>query len=73
MLTFLFVVLLFVVFGKILKFAIKAAWGISKIIVSVVFLPVILIGMALTGFIYLALGCLVVIGIISLIGGLIAR
>lgn len=70
--TIIFIILLFVVFGKILKFAIKAAWGISKIIVSVVFLPVILIAMALTGFISVALVCLVVIGIISLIGGLIA-
>ena len=69
--TLLFIVLLFVVFGKILMFAIKAAWGISKIIVSVVLLPVILIAMALTGLLSVALVLLIGIGLISFIGGLI--
>ena len=71
MLTLLFIILLFVVFGKILIFAIKAAWGISKIIVSVVLLPVILIAMALTGLLSVALVILIGIGLISFIGGLI--
>ena len=69
--TLLFIILLFVVFGKILMFAIKAAWGISKIIVSVVLLPVILIAMALTGLLSVALVLLIGIGLISFIGGLI--
>lgn len=71
MLTFLFVILLFVVFGKILMLALKAAWGISKIIVSVVLLPVILIAMALTGLLSVALVLLIGIGLVSFIGGLI--
>ena len=71
MLPVLFIILLFIVFGKILMFAIKAAWGLSKIIVSVVFLPVILIAMALTGLLSVALVLLIVIGLISFIGGLI--
>ena len=70
MLTFLFVILLFVVFGKILMLALKTAWGISKIIVTVVLLPVILIAMALTGLLSVALVLLIGIGLISFIGGL---
>lgn len=73
MLTVLFIVLLLLVFGKILVFAIKAAWGISKIIVSVVLLPVILIAMAFTGLLSVAFVILIMIGLISLIGGLIIR
>ena len=71
MLTFLFGILLFVVFGKILMLALKAAWGISKIIVTVVLLPVILIAMALTGLLSVALVLLIGIGLVSFIGGLI--
>ena len=71
MLNILFVILLFVVFGKILMLALKAAWGISKIIVTVVLIPVILIAMALTGLLSVALVFLIVIGLVSFIGGLI--
>ena len=57
MLTFLFFVLLFGIFGKLIWLAVKAAWGISKIVFSIVFLPVVVLVL------------LVVIGIISLIKG----
>ena len=42
MLTFIFTIFMFLIFGKILVFAVKAAWGISKIIASVVLLPLFL-------------------------------
>ena len=45
MLTLLFVVLLLTIFGKLLIFAIKAAWGITKILLNIVLLPLIIIGM----------------------------
>ena len=67
MLTILFWVLMFMTFGKILKFAIKAAWGITKILVSLVFLPITLIFLVLQGLLILALPILLVVGIISLI------
>ena len=67
MLTFLFFILMLAVFGKILGFAIKATWGISKIIFSVVLLPLFLVGLVLKGLLTLALPILVVIGIVSLI------
>lgn len=68
MLTAVCMILIFLVFGKILWFAIKAAWGISKIIVSVVLLPLFLIGLVLKGVFFLAVPALLIVGIISLFG-----
>lgn len=67
MLTIIFWVLMLMTFGKILKFAIKAAWGITKILVSLVFLPIALISLVLQGLLILALPILLVVGVISLI------
>ena len=69
MLTFLFFVLLFGIFGKLIWLAVKAAWGISKIVFSIVFLPVVVLVLFFSGLDYVALGLLVVIGIGSLIKG----
>lgn len=63
----IFIILMFVVFGKILKFAIKATWSIAKIVVSLVFLPLILVGLVLSGLIVLALPILLVMGIIAFV------
>lgn len=67
MLTGLFVLLMFAVFGKLIILAVKAAWGISKILVTLVFLPIILVVMVIIGLIKIAIPVLVVIGIISII------
>ena len=67
MLTFIFTILMLVVFGKLLICAIKAAWGITKILLYIVFLPLILIGLAVAGLIYVAIPVLIVVGIISLV------
>ena len=67
MLTFIFTILMLVVFGKLLIFEIKAAWGITKILLYIVFLPLILIGLAVAGLIYVAIPVLIVVGIISLV------
>ena len=61
----IFVIFMLVVFGKILKFAVKATWSIVKIVVSLVLLPLILVGLALSGLIVLALPVLIVVGIIA--------
>ena len=66
MLTLLFFVLLLSIFGKILGFAIRATWGISKIVFSVVLLPLFLIGLVWKGLMSVALPVLIVIGIVSL-------
>lgn len=67
MLTLLFTVLLFLVFGKILIFAVKAAWGISKIVCTVVLLPLVLIGLVFVGLIKLAVPVLLILGVASLL------
>ena len=59
MLTFLFIVLMLGVFGKLLVFAIKATWSITKIIV--------IIGLFVSGLAYAALIVLAIVGIVSLI------
>ena len=66
MLTILFTICMFWIFGKILVFGIKATWGISKILFTVVLLPFVLIGMVLGGLLFLALPILLVIGIVFL-------
>ena len=42
MFTLLFVFCMFGVFGKLFCFGLKAAWGISKFVLNIVFLPLIL-------------------------------
>ena len=64
--TIVFVILLIAVFGKLLGFALKAAWGILRFVFGLVFLPLILIGLVLCGLIYFALPALVIIGIVVL-------
>ena len=67
MFTVLFTILTFIVFGKLLIFAIKASWGLASILVTVLFLPFVLIGLVVAGFVYLAVPLLVVAGVISLL------
>ena len=56
------------VFGKIFVFAVKAAWGISKIIVSVILLPLFLVGLVIKGLLAIAFPVLVIIGLLSIFG-----
>ena len=68
MLTMLFVILMFAVFGKLLVWAIRATWGITKVLFTFIFLPVILIGMAMYGLVYVGIIVLIIAGLVSLIG-----
>ena len=63
----LFTILMLVVFGKMIGLAFRAAWGVTKIVFGLIFLPVILIGLVIAGFMYLALPILAVAGIVMLI------
>lgn len=58
---------MFMIFGKLLIFAIKASWGIARILVTVLLLPIILIVLVMAGFIYLAVPFLLIAGVISLV------
>lgn len=62
----LFVIAILWVIGKLLFIGIKAAWSISKILVTIVLLPLGLVIMVLTGLMYIALPILLLIGIASL-------
>ena len=55
MLTLLFIICMFGVFGKLFFFGLKAAWGISKFVLTIVFLPLILLVMVAGGLISIAL------------------
>ena len=65
MLSLLFMICMIWIFGKLVFFGIKAAWGITKFLVTVVLLPLILIGMVAGGLIYIAFPILIVIGIVA--------
>lgn len=67
MLELLFGICLLGVFGKLFLFGMKAAWGISNILFTIILLPVILIGMVIGGLIYIAFPILIIVGIISLV------
>ena len=66
MFTALFAFLMIVVFGKLFLWGIKASWGITKLVCSVVVLPLILIGLVIGGLLVVALPILLVVGAVSL-------
>jgi len=66
MLEFLFLILMIIVFGKLFVFGVKATWGITKFLVTVLFLPLILTALFLGGLVSLALPILVVVGVFSM-------
>lgn len=66
MLTLLFMFLMFLIFGKLIGFAVKAAWGISKIVCTIVLLPLFLVGLVFAGLIGIAFPILLIVGIVSL-------
>lgn len=73
MLSLLFAICMFGVFGKLFFFGLRAAWGISKFVLTIVFLPLILVGLVVGGLITLAFPILIVVGIIALISSVTSR
>lgn len=67
MLTLLFTICMIWFIGKFFIFGLKASWGILKFLCTVVFFPVILIGMVVGGLVYIAFPLLLIGGIIGLI------
>ena len=62
---FLFMILMIFVFGKLFFFGLKAAWGLSKFVLTIILLPITLMMMVSAGLIYFAFIILIIIGIIS--------
>ncbi len=67
MLTLLFIICMFAVFGKIALLALRGAWGLTKIFFTLLFLPLILIGLVVKGLFIIALPALIIFGIVSLL------
>lgn len=62
---FLFMILMFYIFGKLFFFGLKAAWGLSKFVLTIILLPITLRMMVSAGLIYFAFVLLIVVGIMS--------
>lgn len=69
MLSLTLVILMLCVLGKLLKLSVKAAWGITKVLLTLVFLPIVLVAIVIGGLIYIAVPILVIIGIATFITG----
>lgn len=67
MLTLIFAILLLSVVGKLFIWSVKAAWGLTKVLFVIIFFPGIVIGLFAAGLATLAIGLLLVAGIITLI------
>lgn len=65
MLYFLFMILMFYIFGKLFFFGLKAAWGLSKFVLTIILLPISLMIMVSCGLLYFAFVLLIVVGIMS--------
>jgi len=67
MLTLLFMICLFSVFGRLFMLSIRGAWGLTKVLFTLVFFPVILIGMAFANLAAFAIPILLLAGAVSLL------
>ena len=62
---FLFMILMFYIFGKLFFFGLKAAWGLSKFVLTIILLPITLMVMVSCGLLYFAFVLLIVVVNIS--------
>ncbi len=65
MLTLLLVIFALAFAGRLVIFALKAAWGISKLVFTIVLFPVILVGAIILGLVKIALPLLIIGLVIS--------
>lgn len=65
MLELLFIIGMIWIFGKMIGFAFKATWGLTKVIFFIVFLPLILSGLVIGGLVYIVLPLLLIVGAFS--------
>ena len=68
MLNFIFTIMMAVVFGRLLAFSVRFAWGIGRVLVTLLFMPLLLIGLAVRGLMYIAIPVLILVGISGLLG-----
>ncbi len=67
MLTLLFMIFLIVFVWKSIVLAVKMTWGLTKVMVTIIFFPLILLGLVFAGMFYIAFPALVILWLISLV------
>ena len=67
MLTLFFAIMMIGVFGRLAGFAFRMSWGLLKVLLTLIFLPGIIIAGFISGLLYLAFPLLAVVGLFSLI------
>lgn len=67
MLAVIFFILMAAVFGKLALFGLRMAWGLSRFLLTIVFMPLLLIGLVLQGLMYIAFPALILVGIAALL------
>jgi len=63
--TVFMVILMIWIFGKLLVISLRASWGILIILFTVIFLPLILVGLLVAGILSVAFPLLLVLGAIT--------
>ena len=66
MLNMIFWIMMIAIFGRLLGFAVRLSWGIFRVILTLVFLPGIIVLGFLGGLAYLTLPLLALAGLMSL-------
>ena len=67
MISFLCFMLMLAIFGKLAVVACRAAWGITKIVVCFVFVPLFLMILLVAGLVYIVFPILIIVGIIGFV------
>ena len=67
MMTCLFFILFFALFGRLVGFAFRATWGLFKVLLYIVFFPLILVCLVFGGLLYIAFPLLIIVGLVSLV------
>ena len=67
MLTIIFFVALIWVTFKLFVLGVKAAWGIAKVLCTVLLFPAFIVGLFLVGLISIAIPILIIVGLVTLV------
>lgn len=68
MLTLLFIILLCTTTWKLFWLALRASWGLLKIVLAILFFPLAVIGLAYIGLVVVAVPVLLLVGLVTVIG-----
>ena len=69
MLTLILLIVMFSIFGGLLKFTAKLTWKVAKFLLVLLFLPLILVAIVLGSVFVAAIPVLAIIGVVALASG----